>query len=77
MSKKEIDKSYFLTFCFEQFKRSRGITVAPCSKPSVTSMPHRSTNVWQMRAPNSGTWEPPRCMGRWDNNEILLNPSPT
>ena len=32
MSKKEIDKSYFLTFCIEQFKQSRGITGAEASE---------------------------------------------
>ena len=26
MSKQEIDKSYFLSFCIEQFKQSRGIS---------------------------------------------------
>ena len=32
MSKQEIDKSYFLTFCIEQFKQSRGITGAEASE---------------------------------------------
>ena len=32
MSKQEIDKSYFLTFCIEQFKQSRGITGAKASE---------------------------------------------
>lgn len=32
MNKQEIDKSYFLTFCIEQFKQSRGITGAEASE---------------------------------------------
>ena len=32
MSKQEIDKSYFLTFCIEQFQQSRGITGAEASE---------------------------------------------
>ncbi|MCQ2234047.1 MAG: DUF3791 domain-containing protein [Paludibacteraceae bacterium] len=32
MSKEEIDKSYFLIFCIEQFRQSRGITGAEASE---------------------------------------------
>ena len=32
MSKQEMDKSYLLTFCIEQFKQSRGITGAEASE---------------------------------------------
>lgn len=32
MSKQEIDESYFLAFCIEQFKKSRGISGAEASE---------------------------------------------
>ena len=32
MSKQEMDKSYLLTFCIEQFKQIRGITGAEASE---------------------------------------------
>lgn len=32
MSQKEIDKSYFVTFCIEQFKHKRGISGVEAAK---------------------------------------------
>ncbi len=37
MSKQDIDKSYFLSFCIEQFKQSRGITGAEASEMLFSS----------------------------------------
>ena len=37
MSKQEIDKTYFLSFCIEQFKQSRGISGVEASEIMFSS----------------------------------------
>ena len=54
MSKKEIDKSYFLTFCIEQFKRS-GCTMFEAirhlyASPLYERLADESTKLWHLGA---------------------------
>ena len=57
MSKQEIDKSYFLSFCIEQFKQSRGITGAEASEIIFSSgIAEYLTDNYEVLHPQRRQW---------------------